>query len=226
MRPLILDRFGNEMPASGGGAVVLAPRPAKLFAKEAFIDREENHILNEAFIREIHQRALEISDRERSEFRRNWRTFKADNPAPIIAGGAAGAWTLTNAFRTSLIGGTNPAVPVSDSCKIALFQSTSNLGSGSTTYAAATNEVANANGYTTGGVATTIGYSGTTSVPITFTQAQWTASGGSITARFGVLYKVSGVVYGYFLCDSTPADVTATNGNTFTISAGTWATLA
>jgi hypothetical protein len=27
-------------------------------------------------------------------------------------------------------------------------------------------------------------------------------------------------VYAYFLCDSTPADVTATDGNTFTISAG------
>jgi hypothetical protein len=46
----------------------------------------------------------------------------------------------------------------------------------------------------------------------------WTASGGSITARFAVIYEVSGTVLCYCLLDSTPADETATNGNTLTVT--------
>jgi len=46
----------------------------------------------------------------------------------------------------------------------------------------------------------------------------WTASGGSITARFAVLYENAGDVVCYCLLDSTPADVTATDGNTLTIT--------
>ena len=53
-----------------------------------------------------------------------------------------------------------------------------------------------------------------------FTAVSWTASGGSIVARFAVLYEVSGDVLAYCLLDSTPADVTTTAGNTLTISAG------
>jgi hypothetical protein len=46
----------------------------------------------------------------------------------------------------------------------------------------------------------------------------WTASGGSIVARFAVIYESGGNVLCYCLLDSTPADVTATNGNTLTIA--------
>lgn len=106
-----------------------------------------------------------------------------------------------------------------DSYKIALFLSTSNIGAGSTTYAGLTNEHANANGYTTGGNAVTLSRSGTTTVTIDTTDpAAWTASGGSITARFAVLYEVGGRVLAYCLLDSAPADVTATDGNTLTIA--------
>jgi hypothetical protein len=46
----------------------------------------------------------------------------------------------------------------------------------------------------------------------------WTASGGSIVARFAVLYKVSSDdVMAYCLLDATPADVTVTTGNTLTL---------
>jgi hypothetical protein len=48
--------------------------------------------------------------------------------------------------------------------------------------------------------------------------AVWTAAGGSITARFAVLYEVAGDVLCYCLLDSTPADVTATDGNTLTVA--------
>lgn len=98
--------------------------------------------------------------------------------------------------------------------------STSNIGASSTTYAAATNEHANqsAPGYETGGKAVTISRTGTTTVTIDSTDpATWTATGGSITAKFGVLYEVGGRIMAYFLLDSGGADVTATTGNTFDI---------
>ena len=137
---------------------------------------------------------------------------------PLIAGAAAGSWTFTNGGRTRLLNGTFDID--TDTFKIALFQSTSNIGAASTTYAGLTNEVASANGYTTGGASTTLSLSGTTTVTVAFTAVSWTASGGSIVARFAVLYEVSGDVLAYCLLDSTPADVTTTAGNTLTISAG------
>ena len=131
---------------------------------------------------------------------------------------AAGAWTFTNAGRTSLLNGdfdldTNTFL-------MALFLSTSNIGSGSTTYAGLTNEVANANGYTTGGISLgVLNLSGTTTVTVTDTpNPVWTASGGPITARYAVIYKSAGNVLCYCLLDSTPADVTATSGNTLTVA--------
>lgn len=129
---------------------------------------------------------------------------------------AAGAWTFTNGARTKLLDGTFDID--TDSWKVALFLSTSNIGAASTTYAGLTNEHANANGYTTGGIAVTLVLAGTTSVTASFaTNPVWTASGGSIVARYAVLYEVSGNVLCYCLLDSTPADVTVTTGNTLTI---------
>ena len=86
---------------------------------------------------------------------------------------AAGAWTFTSGGRTSLLNGTFDLD--TDTYKAALFLSTSNLGAASTTYAGVTNEHANANGYTTGGVAVTLSLSGTTTVMTDSTDAQWTA---------------------------------------------------
>lgn len=134
---------------------------------------------------------------------------------PMLAGSAAGAWTFTNAGRTSLLNGTFDID--SDTWKMALFLSTSNIGAGSTTYAGLTNEHANANGYTTGGVSITLSLSGTTTVTVDSTDATWTASGGSIVARFAVIYEVGGNVLCYCLLDSTPADVTVTDGNSLSI---------
>lgn len=129
---------------------------------------------------------------------------------------AAGAWTLTNGARTKLLDGTFDLD--SDSWKMALFLSTSNIGAASTTYAGLTNEHANANGYTTGGIAIAFTLSGTTTVsPAITTAPVWTASGGSIVARFAVIYEVGGSVLCYCLLDSTPADVTVTTGNTLTV---------
>lgn len=132
---------------------------------------------------------------------------------------AAGNWTFTNAGRTELLDNTGFDIDTG-SYKCALFLSTSNIGATSTTYAGLTNEHANANGYTTGGIAVTLTLSGTTTVTVDIaTDPVWTASGGSITARFAVIYEVAGNVLCYCLLDSTPADVTATSGNTLTVAA-------
>jgi hypothetical protein len=135
-----------------------------------------------------------------------------------VGGGAASTWAMTNTGRTSLLNGTFDID--TDSWKMALFLSTSNIGAASTTYAGLTNEHANANGYTTGGIAVALTLAGTTTVTVDITtDPVWTASGGSIVARFGVIYEVSGNVLCYSTLDTAPADVTATTGNTLTVAA-------
>jgi hypothetical protein len=131
---------------------------------------------------------------------------------------AAGAWTFTDGARTRMLNGTFDFD--TDTFKVALFLSTSNIGAASTTYAGVTNEHANANGYTTGGISLgALTLAGTTTVTVDDpSDMVWTAAGGSITARFAVLYENAGDVVCYCLLDSTPADVTATNGNTLTIA--------
>src|SRR3970040_637658 len=95
---------------------------------------------------------------------------------------AAGAWTFTNGGRTRLLNGTFDID--TDSFKCALFLSASNIGAASTTYAGVTNEHANANGYTTGGIAIALTLAGTTTVTVDITtDPVWTAAGGSITGR-------------------------------------------
>jgi len=112
--------------------------------------------------------------------------------------------------------------------KMALFTSASNantLSVGTGVFGDLTNEHANANGYTSGGVAVT-GVTWTKSgATLTFDSdnSVWTASGGSITARYCVLYKdatVNSIVKPLLLVclmDTAPADVTATDGNTLTV---------
>jgi hypothetical protein len=83
-----------------------------------------------------------------------------------------------------------------------------------------TNEHANGNGYTTGGIAVTLALSGTTTVKVDVgTDPVWTASGGSIVAKWAAIYEVSGNILCYWLLDSTEADVTVTTGNTLTVAA-------
>ena len=131
---------------------------------------------------------------------------------------AAGAWTLPDGARTRLLNGTFDLD--TNTFLVALFLSTSNIGAASTTYAGVTNEHANANGYTTGGISMgPLTLAGTTTVTVDDpADLVWTASGGSITARFAVIYESAGDVLCYCLLDSTPADVTATTGNTLTIA--------
>jgi hypothetical protein len=131
---------------------------------------------------------------------------------------AAGAWAFPNGARTNLLNGTFDID--SDSWKMALLLSTSNIGAATTTYAGVTNEHANANGYLTGGNAITLTLSGTTTVTVDISSDPvWNATGGNITARYAAIYEVGGNVLCYCLLDSTPADVTATAGNPLTVAA-------
>jgi hypothetical protein len=140
---------------------------------------------------------------------------------------AAGKWKLYESAKLYLADGTFD-LDDNTNWKLALFLSTSNantLGGTNDVYGDLTNEHANANGYTTGGLALTP----------TWTQAAgtatfdsndpvWTAAGGSIVARFGVIYKNATVntivkpLFAVCLLDTTPADVTATTGNTLTVT--------
>jgi hypothetical protein len=134
---------------------------------------------------------------------------------------AAGAWTPVDSLRTKILNGQFDMD--SDTFKCALFLSTSNISTSSTTYAGLTNQHANANGYTTGGITVSpLVLAGTTSVTVKFgTNPSWTATGGSIVARYAVLYESAGDVLAFCLLDSTPADVVTTTGNVFTVDSTT-----
>lgn len=141
---------------------------------------------------------------------------------------AAGKWKLYEKGKFHLADGTFD-MDLGTNWKMALFLSTSNcntLSAGTGLYGDLTNEHANANGYTTGGIALT-GVTWTdTSGSEAFTCAApvWTAAGGSIVARFAVIYQnvTLNTFVNPLLCvcllDTTPADVTATTGNTLTIT--------
>lgn len=134
---------------------------------------------------------------------------------------AAGAFTFYDCFSEAIGDGTIDLD--TDTLKVALHTSSysPNVAS-NTTQSGLGNEVANGNGYTTGGVSlagVTWSQSGGTAT-LNANDVVWTASGGSITARYAVVYSDSASgndLIGYFLLDNSPADVTATDGNTLTI---------
>jgi hypothetical protein len=140
---------------------------------------------------------------------------------------AAGKWKVYEAVKKYLLDGTLD-LDLTSNWQLALFLSTSNantLSVGTGILADLTNEHANANGYTTGGVALASITLNQASGTVTFDCADpvFTASGGSITARFAVIYKnatVNSIVkplLAVCLLDTAPADVTATTGNTLTV---------
>jgi hypothetical protein len=140
---------------------------------------------------------------------------------------AAGKWKVYDQAKVYLANGTHDLDDPTN-WKCALFLSTSNantLGVGTGVYGDLTNEHANANGYTTGGVAIaseTFTQSGGTAT-FDANDATFSASGGSIVARYAVVYRnatVNGIVKPLLcvcLLDTTPADVTVTTGNSLTI---------
>ncbi len=131
---------------------------------------------------------------------------------------AAGPWVMTNAARTDILSAVVNFE--TGTFKMALYLSTSDLSVTETTYAGVTNEHANANGYTTGGIAVALSLTGTTTVKVDIdTDPVWTANGGSIVAKWAAIYEVGGDIICFALLESGGADVTATDGNTLTVAA-------
>lgn len=131
---------------------------------------------------------------------------------------APSAWTIYAQFKLAL--GKKQLDLTADTFKVALFLSTSDCGNANHStgkYSDFTNEVANANGYTTGGVSVGVGAYTNSGGTETFdtSDASWTPSGGNIVSRFAVLYDSTDTnkrAVAYCVLDSTPADVTFING--------------
>ena len=137
---------------------------------------------------------------------------------------AAGKWKMYDDAKKNIANGLIDLD--SHSFKVILMLSTSNcdtLSIGTGLLADLTNQVATNFGYTQNDKAVTITVAeaaGTTTIDET-TNPSWTASGGDITARFAVIYDDTAVgdpLLCVCLLDTAPADVTATAGNTFTIT--------
>lgn len=135
---------------------------------------------------------------------------------------AADAWVIHEGFKTRMANGTCDLD--NDTFKLALYQSTSNAATQSiNNQASLTNEVSG-NGYTAGGnTLTSVTWAdGSPQGQPVFDAAdtQFTASGGSIVARFAVIYDdtdASKTVVAHCLLDNTPADITVANGDTLTV---------
>lgn len=136
---------------------------------------------------------------------------------------APGPWVIYNEFKETL--GKKVVDLVNDTFKVALFTSATNAASATLTtaqYATLTSQVANGNGYLTTGTSVTPAWTRSTGT-VTFdtSDATWTASGGSITARVAVLYDNTSTnkdLVAYCILDSTPADVVISDTNTFTLN--------
>ena len=133
---------------------------------------------------------------------------------------AAQAWQIYNQFKATL--GLKVLELNTDTIKMALFLSTSNCANVALSpaqYATLTNELANGDGYTTGGFAPSgVSYSQAAgTATFTFGTSDWTASGGNLVFRYAVIYDSSAPnkdLICFSLLDTTPADTTVLNGAT------------
>lgn len=133
---------------------------------------------------------------------------------------AAGAWVAHDKFLLYLA---EKGIDLeTDTFKAILCTSSSNVGTTSVDgYAAVTNELSTANGYTSGGLTLTNPVASESSGTITFDidDFEWTASGAGLTARYVAIYDdtvtspVADPIVAHALLDSTPADVTVSAGN-------------
>lgn len=137
----------------------------------------------------------------------------------------AASTTIYNLARQSLMSaGINYT---SDTIKIALLSSSYTPNQAHQYFSdVSASQVSTTNtGYTAGGA--TLGTKTLTANGNTYTArsaaAQWTAGSAGLTARYAVVYKDSGTpssspLICYVLLDTTPSDVTATSGGTFTVT--------
>ena len=116
---------------------------------------------------------------------------------------------MCTSFKGEILGGTHDLD--TDTIKIALYTSSASLDAATTVYSS-TNEVANGNGYTTGGNTLTgavISTSGTTAI-VDFADSTWSTA--SFTARGALIYNSSKSNRAIAVLDFG-SDKTSTNGN-------------
>ena len=135
---------------------------------------------------------------------------------------AANAWVFYDSFKERMADGGHDLD--ADSFKMALCLVGSNCDTVTLDqYSELTSEHANQFGYLTGGeVLDNVSWVEVTGT-VTFDcdPEVWTAAGGSIICRFAVIYNdthTDDLLVCYSLLDNTPGDVTATDGNTLTIT--------
>lgn len=137
---------------------------------------------------------------------------------------AADAWIMYNKALEYIGDGTIDLD--THTFKIALFTSamTPNVATQSVLADITANQLSTANGYTSGGatLGTVTWTESSGTVTFDADDPSWTASGGSITARYAVIYddtptSPADPLLCYSLLDNSPADVTVTDGNTLTI---------
>lgn len=134
----------------------------------------------------------------------------------------AGRWKVYNLAKESI--GDSTIDLDGHTFKMALFTSSSNANTLTNNLLGdLSNQVANGNGYTTGGITLTNVTWNNSSGTVTFDcdNVQWVASGSGITARYAVIYDdtaASDPLLCVCLLDTAPADVTATAGNALNIT--------
>lgn len=124
--------------------------------------------------------------------------------------------SLPTSFKVELLQGVHDFTPsTGDTFKIALYTSSATLSAATTAYTA-TNEVANGNGYTTGGATLTNAAvtSTGTSAYVDFNDVTWSAS--TITARGAMIYNSTNSNKAVAILDFGQ-DYSSSSGN-FTIS--------
>lgn len=138
---------------------------------------------------------------------------------------AADAWKIYN--KTKEFTGDGSIDNDADTFKARLYLSTSNAATLTNSLAAdLTNEHATdstAFGYVEQTLTSVTWVESAGTVTFDFADPSWTASGGSIVARFAVIYDDTPTspldpLIGFSLLDNAPADVTVTAGNTLTLN--------
>jgi hypothetical protein len=127
---------------------------------------------------------------------------------------------ICNSFKEEMLEGVHLA---SHTFKLALFTSAATLNKSTTTYTGQSNEVANGNGYTTGGATLTgftVDLDNDTAVLTFDSPIQWASA--TFTARGALIYNSTLAGKNAVMVLDFGADYTATNGNfTITLPAAT-----
>jgi len=132
----------------------------------------------------------------------------------------AGSWVMPSGTLSMLLDGAYHLN--TGQLRVALLDSSSNIGSASTNWSGVTGELATNYGYSYGGKDLHLTLNGSTTVTVSgATDTVWQVVDGNIDAKWAVIYEVGGLVLCYCLLDSTGAVLAVPNGNNLTVKTAT-----